>query len=406
MKLSRRQLLAASAPAAVSLCGLSPRCLSWAAEQAQRTDRDRILVVLQLSGGNDGLNTVIPYRHDTYRKARPTLAISRNDVLDIDGEVGFHPAAQGFRQLLEDQQLAIVHGVGYPNPNRSHFESMDIWHTCLRKSDDRPDGWLGRTVDQVQSQQQLDVPALHLGHRKQPYALVSQTHRVPSVKSLDQFRLELNRSDALSTIRENVLENRTSSSPLLDFVQTSTSTAIDVSRQLQNSIREYEPAVSYPDSQLAREFKTVAQLINANLSTRVYYLELDGFDTHASQADAHAILLKTVGDALAAFQADLSSHGHADRVTTFCFSEFGRRVAENASKGTDHGTAAPVFLVGSQVQAGFIGQLPNLDKLENGDLLHQTDFRQIYSGILQDWLQVDPQAILPGRHTPVQMFRV
>lgn len=403
MPLSRRKFIASTAPALVTFAAARPQLFAQAAQAASAQRQDNILVVIQMSGGNDGLNTVIPSRHDAYRKARPTLAIPTSDVLKIDDELGFHPAATGFDTLYQNSQLAIVNGVGYPNANLSHFESMDIWHTCLRKSDDRPDGWLGRTVDALQAQQPTDVPALHLGHRKQPFALASLDHRIPSVKSLEQFRLELKQRESLSQIRSSVTARRDSANSLLDFVQTSTGTAIDVSQRLADVTRSYKSKVNYPDSPLASQLKTVAQLIDADLATRVFYLEIDGFDTHAQQADAHAALLKQVSEGVAAFVDDLDQHGHGDRVLTMCFSEFGRRVAENASKGTDHGRAAPLFLAGNKVKAGLIGKQPSLDKLQAGDLEHHTDFREVYAGILQHWFNTPSQEILHGEYRPLRM---
>ncbi len=357
-----------------------------------------------MSGGNDGLNTVVPFDNDGYLKARPKLAIPKSDVSKINKELGFHPAARGLSDLLEQDRLAIVQGVGYPNPNLSHFESMDIWHTCLRKSDQRPDGWLGRTVDSIQLQQSLDIPALHFGKEKQPFALASLDHRVPSVKSLEQFRLELKQRESLSEIRRSVNAKRSDSSSLLNFVQTSTDTAIDVSEKLKDVTKSYKTDVTYPESSLGTQLKTVAQLIDAELSTRVYYVEIAGFDTHSQQADAHAGLLRQVGDSLSAFISDINEHGHGDRVLALCFSEFGRRVAENASEGTDHGRAAPLFLAGNKVKSGLIGKMPSLENLDQGDLKFHTDFRQVYAGILENWLGTPSKEILHGNYRPVEFL--
>ncbi len=405
MPLSRRQFVALSAPAMMTFGASTPRFLAQAAEQAKQNRRENILVVIQMSGGNDGLNTVVPYENDEYRKARPTLAVSKNDILKINDQLGFHPAASGLNDLLQQNRLGIVQGIGYPNPNQSHFESMDVWHTCLRKSENRPDGWLGRAIDEMQVTQKRDVPALHLGNRKQPFALTSRTHRVPSVKSLKQFRLELQQRESLSDIRSNVSFSRPQSSSLLNFVQTSTDTAIDVSQKLQAVTSKYKTDVTYPETSLGNQLKTVAQLIDADFSTRIFYVEVEGFDTHSQQAAAHTALLRQVGGALSAFLTDLDEHDHGDRVLTLCFSEFGRRVTENASKGTDHGTAAPLFLAGNKVNAGLIGKHPDLDNLENGNLRHHTDFRQVYAGILEQWLNTSPKEILHGNYKPVDVVK-
>jgi uncharacterized protein (DUF1501 family) len=405
MSLTRRQFVALTAPAMVAFGSARPHFLANAAEQAKHNKQEKILVVVQMSGGNDGLNTVVPFNNEEYKKARPTLALSESEVLKIDDELGFHPAAKGFNDLLQENQLAVVQGVGYPNPNLSHFESMDIWHTCLRKSDNRPDGWLGRTVDSLQLQSKSDIPALHLGHRKQPYALVSRDYRIPSVKSLQQFRLELQQRESLNEIRNGVTADRPASSSLLNFVQTSTGTAIDVSQKLADVTKSYKTDVTYPETALGTELKTVAQLIDADLSTRIFYVEIEGFDTHSQQADAHAALLRQVGDAISSFTEDLNQHGHGDRVLTMCFSEFGRRVQENASKGTDHGRAAPLFLAGNQVNSGILGKQPSLNDLEQGDLKHHTDFRQVYATILQDWLKTPTDKILNGNFKPLDIIQ-
>lgn len=405
MPLSRRQFVALTAPAMMTLGASSPRFLVNAAEQAKQKRQDNVLVVVQMSGGNDGLNTIVPYENDEYRKARPTLAISKDDVLKIDDQFGFHPAASGLNDLLQQDRLGIVQGIGYPNPNQSHFESMDVWHTCLRKSASRPDGWIGRAIDEMQITHKRDVPALHLGDRKQPFALTSRTHRVPSVKSIDQFRLELQQRESLEDIRSNVSFNRPQSSSLLNFVQTSTDTAIDVSQKLHAVTSSYKTDVTYPETPLANQLKTVAQLIDADFSTRIFYVEVEGFDTHSQQAASHAALLRQVGGALSAFLTDLDKHDNGDRVLTLCFSEFGRRVAENASKGTDHGTAAPIFLAGNRVNSGLIGKHPDLSNLEDGNLRHHTDFRQVYAGILQQWLDTPPAEILHGKFKPVEVVK-
>ncbi len=405
MPLTRRQFVALTAPAMMAFGSASPRFLAHAAEKSKQTGDEKILVVVQMSGGNDGLNTVVPFNNDEYFKARPKLAIPKSDVSKINDELGFHPAAKGLSDLLEQDRLAIIQGVGYPNPNLSHFESMDIWHTCLRKSDQRPDGWLGRAIDSIQVNEPLDIPALHFGNRKQPFALASLQHRVPSVKSLEQFRLELKQRESLSEIRNSVNAQRSQSSSLLDFVQTSTDTAIDVSERLKDVTKNYQTDVTYPESPLGAQLKTVAQLIDADLATRVYYVEIDGFDTHSQQAEAHASLLRQVGDSLSAFIADVNQHGHGDRVLALCFSEFGRRVAENASAGTDHGRAAPLFLAGNRVKSGLIGKMPSLERLEEGDLKFHTDFREVYAGILENWLGTPSGEILHESYRPVNFLK-
>lgn len=400
--LTRRQLLARS-PALVAFGSLTPRLWLQAAEQQRGTD-DRILVVVQLSGGNDGLNTVVPFRHDVYRRNRPTLAVPAADALKIDAELGFHPSLRGFADLLEAGRLAIVQGVGYPQPNRSHFESMDIWHTCRRKDEPRPDGWLGRYLDRPETRASSDIPALHLGGEQQPFALAAAHVRTPTVRALEQFRLRTRGSEMPREVSDLATTSRSGDDDLLGFVQTSTTTALSVAERLAAS-QSAVPDGRYPATELGRKLGTIARLIASGLSTRVYYVELDGFDTHAQQKEAHAGLLRQVGDAVSAFLTDLQAHGLGDRVLLTAFSEFGRRLAENASEGTDHGAAAPLFLAGSAVRGGLIGQHPSLTDLDEGDVQYHTDFRRVYAALLERWLDCDSEPILGGRYAPIEALR-
>ncbi len=402
---SRRSFLSAAAGSGlISLSGQAPAVLQLAAGKSQGTER--ILVVVELAGGNDGLNTVIPFADDDYRKARPKLAIPATDVLKVDDLVGLHPAMGGFSELLENGQLAVVQGVGYENPNRSHFESMDIWHTCQRKNEQRTSGWLGRLLEATRNPDEADPPALHLGRDKQPFALMSRHVRVPSINSLERFRLEGSKDEEFQTAVKQLSEaKRGSSNDLLGFVQSSTSSAISASERIETAGKGYKPAVSYPQSGLAQKLLNVARLIHAGLTATVYYVRIDGFDTHARQAGAHQSLLRQVSDGVSAFLKDIQAHDHGNRVLCLCFSEFGRRVNENASEGTDHGTAGPMFLAGNAVRPGLIGRHPSLSDLEQGDLKHHVDFRQVYATVLEDWLACDSPEILHGRYQKVQAIR-
>lgn len=403
---TRRQFLGRAAGGSVVLTfgGMVPGVLRQAAAQGVGSD-GRVLVVIELAGGNDGLNSVIPHTDEVYRRTRPELAIDSADVLAIDDQIGLHPALRGFADLLEQGRFAAVQGVGYPNPNRSHFESMDIWHSCQRKDESRLDGWLGRYLDAAELGATQDPAAIHLGHEQQPFALMSRDVRVPSVNSLEQFRLRHGTSaDLPDQLRKLSRSTSAASNELLDFVQSSTVSALDVSARMESAGLQYSPSIPYPETSLGEKLETVAKLIAADFGTSVYYLRLDGFDTHANQPAAHAGLLREVGDAVKVFTEDLVAHGDGDRVLTFCFSEFGRRVAENASQGTDHGTAAPVFLAGTRLRGGLIGRHPRLDQLEQGDLLHHTDFRQVYASLLENWLGCPSDPCLLGRFEPLELF--
>ena len=402
---SRRNFLRSSAAGSAILTfgGLAPSALQAAAEQSES---ERILVVIELQGGNDGLNTVIPVGDETYRKLRPKLAIAKSDSLEISDGLAFHSSLRGFADLLEAGRLAIIQGVGYPDPNRSHFESMDIWHTCQRKDENRTDGWLGRLLEHTADTGGGDPTALHLGHDKQPFALMSREVRVPSIRSLEQFRLQGTEDAQFRKAVQDLTDaRRGDSNDLLNFVQSSTSSAISASERLSSSVKSYSSSVTYPKNGLGEQLQTVAKLISSGLKTSVYYVTLNGFDTHSQQPDAHAGLLRQLGDSVKAFLDDIDHLKQSDRVALMCFSEFGRRVEENASAGTDHGTAGPMFMAGTAVKSGLIGQLPGLSNLQDGDLRHHTDFRQVYAAVIQNWFQCEAEPILKGKFAAVDVFR-
>lgn len=406
MRTTRRDFLRTTlrASAVLSIGAAAPRFLLKAAAAEAEPSADTVLVVVQLSGGNDGLNTVIPFGDDVYRKSRPKLAVPADRVLRLDDRLGLHPEMTGLRDLFEKGRLAVVQGVGYPEPNRSHFESMDIWHTCRRKAERRNDGWLGRYLDAAVRDRGGDSPALHLGEEAQPLALAAQDVRVPSIRSVDRFRLEADDPRLKEAIAALAAADRPAGNDLLGFVSASTAGALDASRRVESARGGYEPKAEYPDNALASKLKTVAQLIDAGLGTRVYYVTLDGFDTHAQQPGAHAALLGQLSGAVHAFIHDVDGHGHGKRVLLMSFSEFGRRVEENASEGTDHGTAGPMFLAGAGVRPGLIGAYPALTDLEDGDLKFHTDFRQVYAAVLEKWLRWPSVPVLGGEWTPADVI--
>ncbi|MEO1984558.1 MAG: DUF1501 domain-containing protein, partial [Fuerstiella sp.] len=318
---TRRKFLAAAATTSSVLTfgGIAPAILREAAI-ANKSD-GRILVVVEMAGGNDGLNTVVPHSDDQYREARPKLGIAKSQVLKIDDQLGFHPSMSGFADLLEAGHLAVVQGVGYPEPNRSHFESMDIWHSCLRKDQNRTDGWLGRYLQQTGAAESQDPAGLHLGEDKQPFALMSRDVRVPTIRSLDEFRLAGNDSPQFrQAVKELADARRGDSNDLLNFVQASTSSAITASERIEAAGMKYKPSQEYPQNALAQKLQTVAKLISAGLKTSVYYVQIGGFDTHSQQPNAHSVLLRYVSDSVSTFVNDLHAHGHADRVLCLCFS--------------------------------------------------------------------------------------
>ncbi len=374
------------------------------------TGRDApILVVLQLSGGNDGLNTVIPLGNDYYYKARPTIGIKAQDVIKLDDLNGLNPALAGIGDLYNDGLAAVLHGVGYPNPNRSHFRSMEIWHTAVDSDRASSRGWLGRYFDNTCSGCDPTI-AINLG-KENPQAFAA---KIPKGISF-QAEKKLAFDDPMSEIHAMMDGDDADASggsiaflrggggttqiDALDFIER-TAMHAEVSTEQINSIsKAYTVQETFPNTGLGRDLRTVAQLIGGGMPTRIYYVSLGGFDTHANQLGSHRNLLTTLGDAMKAFVREMKRQGNQERVLALTFSEFGRRVGENAGRGTDHGAAAPCFLFGGKVKAGVHGAMPSLKPtdLAQGDLVFNTDFRSIYASILEDHMQTDSKAIL-GRN--------
>jgi uncharacterized protein (DUF1501 family) len=374
--------------------------------------RGRILVVVQLDGGNDGLNTIVPHGDDLYRKNRPRLALSAKELRPIDGHIGFHPALDGFAKLRDDGRLAIVQSVGYPNPNRSHFESMAIWQTARLEPGQEEPGWLARAIDTIPAPAVgTDASALHIAADLLPQALRGGQRHVPSLTTIEQFRRRLGvpESDGAADQRaalDRIAGQTGGDNPLLQFVARSTVVSYASSARLEAVIGDDDSNAKYPDSYgLAQRLRLIARLIRADLSTSIYYVQLGGFDTHADQLNHHAGLLRELASSLQAFLADLDQTHDGDRVAVLVFSEFGRRLRENASAGTDHGTAAPVFLLGRPVNGGVHGPYPDLAHLDDGDPQHAIDFRRIYATILEQWLGLSARASLGSAFEPLPLFR-
>jgi len=377
---------------------------------------DHVLVVIQLAGGNDGLNTVIPYGSREYYTNRSQIAIGEpgstkynaGAALSISGADGYglHPNLTGLLDLMENGQAAIVQGVGYPNPNRSHFTSTDIWHTGNHSGQGY--GWLGRYFDNTCNGQPNPKGSIAIGNRA-PLALHGSTQKAVNFETEELFRWAESSGDAsLEELYDNINRqekaNNSKEDSQLDFL-VRTSLDAQVSSDRIRAAVSKEPLVRYPSGQLAQQLQLIASMIRADLPTRVYYASLGGFDTHANQLNSHANLMRQLGDTLNAFQQDLGKQGNTGKVLTMVFSEFGRRVAQNGSGGTDHGTAAPMFLVGDNVKAGLLGKHPSLTKLDQGDLIYNTDFRQVYASVLEDWMGADSKEILGKKYTKSSVLK-
>jgi uncharacterized protein (DUF1501 family) len=400
MLIHRRNFLRASAGAGlVSLGGIPPQFLCRAAlanESNSSNSNGRVLVILQLEGGNDGLNTVIPFTDDEYYKARPGIAIARDAVLKLEDNLGLHPQLGGLKELYDDGMLAIVQGVGYPQQDRSHFRSMDIWQSASLDAAAPDRGWLGRALDLCSDRSTFETPALAVGLQRLPLALTAAEVNVPTIADIDGFRLRTGsgaESDARRDLMRRLAKPNDGSPSELLFLQRVATTAYHTAERFGQLTREYRPAATYPGTQLANQLKLIAQMISGELGTRIFFISLGGFDTHAQQSGAHQALLAELAAAVKAFYADLKGHGLHERVVLATYSEFGRRVKENGSLGTDHGAASQMFIV-SAGKGGLYGAHPSLTDLDEGDLKFHTDFRSVYATLLEKWLGFDAQPVL------------
>ncbi len=405
---TRRAFLTHCGSAALLSLGATPAAIWQRAALATEhaANSDRILVLIQMAGGNDGLNTVVPHGHDEYYKARPGIGIGKNAVLKLNEELGIHPALGGLRALFDEGRLGVLQGVGYPQPDRSHFRSMDIWQSAISDREDTSSGWVGRALDATVEQHVGKVPAMTLGSDKLPLSLVASKINVPTVRDVKGYHLQLGPlSDAAARTHRQMLE-KVASTPAtggsdLDFLRRTALTAWSSSERLRHIAANYKPAADYPSNALAQKLRTVAEIISGDLGTRVFFVSLDGFDTHSQQAAAHQTLLTELSSAVSAFVKDIAGHGHADRVLVATFSEFGRRVAENGSLGTDHGAASQMFVIGSKVKGGIHGRHPSLTDLDDGDLKFHTDFRSVYATLLDRWLGIPSEPVLGKKFNSV-----
>jgi uncharacterized protein (DUF1501 family) len=404
---SRREFLHTST--LVALSPTIPRFLAQTARAVEPKRDGRILVVVQLNGGNDGINTVVPFTDEGYPKNRKVLRLPADRLLKITTDVGLHPTMGAAARLLENGTLAIVQGVGYPNPNRSHFKSMAIWQTAnvnlprvdaLDAQTNASLGWIGRALDEGRKPADGAPAAQFVGSGSLPLALRSKrsvasaiTRPEDSVLTLQGVRMP---ADAAKPGRDG---------DLAAFVRRSTLDAYATSERMAQVLRAEDRGASYPATEVAGRLRVIARLIKGGGGTRVYYTSQDGYDTHYTQLPIHASLLADLSGALKAFVDDLAAAKLAERVLVLCFSEFGRRVRENGSQGTDHGTAGPVFLVGPGVKAGLVGEAPKLLDLQDGDLKMTTDFRRVYASILDGWLGLLSKAALGEAFELLPLFR-
>ncbi|QDT04997.1 hypothetical protein K227x_33950 [Rubripirellula lacrimiformis] len=415
MKTNRREFLKDSS--AVSL-GAFPSLIcrgTSAAEDPRSSHEGKILVVIQMSGGNDGINTVVPFADEGYAQYRSKLRLPTERLLKLNDSVALHPSMRAAADLIEDGRLAIVQGVGYPNPSRSHDTSMAIWHSAEIGDEDtlRFHGWLGTAMDAMQQSSQergnSDPDMVLLGDESQPLAIQSRRSTAVTLSNLTDLRLS--HPIPRSTDQAAAAPPSESGNSLDRFVAQTMRDATDTASGLEHSISEMTHlattgGASYPSTMLGNRMQTISTLIKSGFSTPVYYAIQSGYDTHSAQLPTHSRLLREFSDAIKAFLNDLDSSELSDQVCVLGFSEFGRRVAENGSGGTDHGTAGPVFVASRQIRPGLIGSMPSLQDLSGGDLRMNVDFRSVYHEVTTNWLGVRNVSTLSPSQIPLNLFQV
>ena len=373
----------------------------------------RVLIIVQLKGGNDGLNTIVPHTNDSYYDLRGDLALAPDQLIPLNDELGFHPNLSAIAPLWDSGNLAIVQGTGYPYPSYSHFVAMDYWERSRTPDGEKilikgSGGWLGKYLEQLDSATIGAVPAMNIGSKLAP-ELASRKVSISTVRSLNNYQLQTDRQyRAISDSRLDALHasyKTPNGNPDMDqLLGGAFQAALDGSIAVQEAHAAYTPAVTYPDTNLAEDLLLLAEGIHFNQDLKVGHVAIGGFDTHANQLAEHGALLLEFSEAVAAFWADVAAHGHQDEVVIMTWSEFGRRPDSNASGGTDHGSAGPMFLIGNQVIGGLYGEPASLTDLDKKNLKFTTDFRSVYATVLEKWLGAPTEEILGGRYPIIPML--
>ncbi len=391
MLLKRRSFLKTTALASTAL--LMPRFLQAFAGSSPLSQQDRVLVIIQLTGGNDGLNTIVPVTNDLYYTARPKIGIGANETLSLTTDAGLHPALPFFKELYDGGELAVLNNVGYPDPDKSHFRSMDIWQSASASNQYLQTGWIGRYLDAVCHNCARPLQALELDTMLS-LAMKGEEHKAFAFK--DAQRLYRTSTDPFLQQVANAPHSHENEAA--DYLYKTLVGTVSNAKYIFEESKAHATQQSYPATGLGRDLKQTASLIFSDINTQIYYLSLGSFDTHHAQPDRQKKLFTQMNDAVSAFVKDLKGNNRFDDVLLMTFSEFGRRVAENASAGTDHGTANQMFFIGgSLAQKGLLNPLPELKNLTDGDLNFTEDFRDVYATVLRKWLRADDAQVLGGK---------
>jgi uncharacterized protein (DUF1501 family) len=400
MVIKRREFLQVGSLATASL--MVPKFLKAFEAKNMVPAGNKVLVILQLSGGNDGLNTVIPYRNDIYYKERKRIGIEKSKVLSLTDEAGLHPALTGFKELYDDGGLGIMNSVGYPNPDRSHFRSMDIWHTGSESKEYWTTGWLGRYLDAQCKGCDKPTYALELDDT---LSLAMKGDGAKAIAMKDPKRLF---GTANQRFFKDVMQQHKPTRSAggdepgeqpVDYLYKTLSETISSADYIFEKSKSHPSTAVYPKTDLGQNLKTIASLIFSDINTKVYYVSHGSFDTHINQQFQQQNLFTQMNEAVKAFTKDLKENGRFNDVLLMTFSEFGRRVAQNASGGTDHGTANNMFLIGGGIkEKGLINPMPDLSDLDEGDLKYKVDFKNVYATVLKNWLAADDMAILKKKY--------
>jgi uncharacterized protein (DUF1501 family) len=377
----------------------------------------KVLVLVQLTGGNDGLSMVVPYGDDAYGRARSSTRIAGDAALKIDDYRGLNPELKGLKGHYDGGRVAIVEGCGYPDPIRSHFKSYEVWHTASARGRNAGEGWVGRLADVAWAKDETPELIVHVGGTA-PYSVYSLTHPPVIFQTPQSYRWISPESEDLAAYRKaaeedslRLVESRkqktkagqTGSDAAIERLRGVLADANDSSTRIRRAAVAYESGTKYPADELGESLRVVASILDARIGSRVVSVELRGFDSHNNQRAQHDGRMRVLDRALTAFLDDLKGRSIADDVMVVVFSEFGRRVQENGSRGTDHGTAGPMLVCGPNIKGGLYGKHPSLTELDAGDLKFTTDFRSVYATAIERWLGIDSEKVLGARYAPIPL---